>query len=248
MSTQTKQFVFNKEFLVTSADVDFEGNVHISALANFLIQAAWRHAEHLGWGVDEMTEHNLAWILSSMKIKIKNYPRWRQTIRIETWPKGIERLFYLRDFVIYDSENNILGTGTSNWILIDIERRRPKLHNLNDEAIQQNKGKHAIEEKITGIQFEGEIDLDTDYNVKYTDIDINQHLTTTRYIDLMFDTYTPEQIALNRLTDITINFIKEITFAEKIKMVRSKPAGNSVKFKLISEKQEKPCFLAELKY
>lgn len=248
MSTLERKHIFNKEFLVTSADVDFEAKIKISALSNFLIQAAWRHAEHLGWGVDEMNEHNLAWILSSFQIKISDYPKWRQTIRIETWPKGIDRLFYLRDFKVFDSDNNLLATGTSNWILIDIERRRPKLHNLDDEAITKNTNRHAIEEKIGSIMFDGEMGSTYDYIVRYSDIDINNHLTTTRYIDLMFDTYTPEQINKNRPKEITINFVKEITFAEHITMVRSIMSHNSTKFQLISEKQEKPCFKAELKY
>jgi medium-chain acyl-[acyl-carrier-protein] hydrolase len=248
MSDQTRQYIFNKEFLVTSADVDFEGKVHVSAFVNFLIQSAWQHAEHLGWGVDEMNEHNLAWILSSLQLKIIDYPKWRQTIRCETWPKGVDRLFYLRDFKIFDSDNNLLATGTSNWILIDIERRRPKLHKLDDEAIRKNANLHAIEEKIASIKFDGEMDSTYDYMVRYSDIDINKHLTTTRYIDLMFDTYRPMQISKNRPSEITLNFIKEVTFDEHITMVKGNLVNNTTKFQLISEKHEKPCFKAELKF
>lgn len=247
MHSDKRQYVFNKDFLITSADVDFEGKTKVSSLTNILIQAAWQHAEQLGWGVDDLAKHNLAWVLSSIRIKIFDYPTWRQTIQCETWPKGISRLFYLRDFNIYDSDNKLLASATSNWILIDIERRRPKLHNLDDEAIKKNSGKHAIEEEITPVKFDGEIESSYEYTVKYSDIDINQHLTTTRYIDIMFDTFSPEQIGNCRAREVKLSFLKEVTYAQNIRMQRHGLCNdNGVKFQLISEKQEKPCFLAEL--
>lgn len=246
MSETERQYIFHKEFLVTSADVDFEGKAKVSALTNFLIQAAWRHAEHLGWGVDDLHKHNLAWVLSSMKIKILGYPEWRSKIKIETWPKGIDRLFYMRDFKVFDENGNILALGTSNWILIDIERRRPKVHKLDDEAILKNQGRHAIEEKIGAVNFDGQLDSTYDYITRYSDIDINQHLTTTRYVDIMFDGYPPEYIGKNRPKGITVNFIKEVKFGQRVTMFRSTGKDNAVKFQLLTEDQEKPCFKAEL--
>lgn len=246
MSDSERKFILHKEFLVTSACVDFEGKVKVSALTNFLIQAAWQHAEQLGWGVDDLRKQNLAWVLSSLKIKILSYPEWKSKIKIDTWPKGVDRLFYLRDFKVSDDKGKVFALGTSNWILIDIEKRRPKVHQPDDEAIQRNKEVHAIKEKIEALSFDAQIDSTNDYVVRYSDIDINHHLTTTRYVDLMFDSYSPEFIRNNRPKEITLNFIKEVKFGQKVTMTRGKLQGKHVKFQLLTEEQEKPCFKANL--
>ncbi len=247
MAQTNEPYILNKKFTITSADADFSGNLKISALTNFFIQAAWQHAEQLGWGVDELAKHNLAWVLSSMRIKINSYPEWRDTVLCETWPKGMERLFYLRDFIIYNKDNNIVASATSNWMLIDISRRRPKLFKLDDKAITHNKDKHAIDEKIAPVNFDKEVEQENLYKIKYSDIDINKHLTTTRYIDLIFDSYSPDEMKFKRPIDITLNFTKEITFGESVRIFRSTQENNKVKFQMISP-GEKVSFKADINF
>lgn len=240
------QYVLDQDFLITSADVDFEGVLKISALSNILIQSAWQHAGLLGWGSKDLEQFNLAWILSAFQIKIFDYPKWSQQIRCKTWAKGTDRLYYLRDFIVYDERDNIVAVAGSKWLLIDIERRRPKSHNTDAEVLQFNANKHAIQEKIATPKFEGDCNFELDYTVKYSDIDINQHLTTTRYIDLMMDTFDLIDMRKKRPKEIAVNFIKEVNFGEQVKMMRCQNSPNNMQFQLLSNEMEKVLFRAEL--
>ena len=234
------------EYLVTSADVDFEQKLRFSSFTNFLIQIAWRHAEQLGWGVEELHKHNLVWVLSGLQLELDEYPKWRETITIETWPKGINRLFYLRDFLIKNNQGKVIGRATSNWILIDIEKRRPKLHQLDDEVFKANLDRHAIADLLPNLKPEGDIENTTGFTVRFSDVDINQHLTTTRYIDWMFDTYTPDQIAKTRPKGLVVNFAKEIKFDQEVNMQRLVESEKITDFRLIHSKENTIFFKARL--
>jgi acyl-ACP thioesterase len=240
--------MLKKEFLVSSADVDFEQKLRFSSLTNFLIQSAWQHAESLGWGVDELHKYNLVWVLSGLQIKLDQFPRWRETITIETWPKGMNRLFYLRDFHVYNPHMEVIGRASSSWLIIDMERRRPRLHNTESDVFQQNINKHAIEDPLPVLKWEGETFKSEINKVRFSDVDINHHLTTTRYIDWMFDTFSPGDISECRPKELIVNFNKEVGYGQQAFMNRANRSGNIEKFQLLSPENNRIYFNAELRY
>lgn len=245
------EIIQNTKYLVTSADVDFEEKIHISSFINVLIQSTWRHAEHLGWGINILRKHNLSWVLSGLKLEILDYPKWKDELIIETWPKGINRLFYLRDYIGYNKDNEIVAKATSNWLLIDSDKRRPKLKlldNLND-VISENK--HAIPEPVPLLKIDSEPDnvKEKEYEVLYTHIDVNQHLTTTGYIDFVMNTFEPEFISKNRIKEIVLNFQKEVLFGSKLKLAYSSQDKRLMRYYLYTlENKIKPCFTCELNF
>jgi medium-chain acyl-[acyl-carrier-protein] hydrolase len=243
-----KEYIIRRNFLITSADVDFEGVLRISSLTNFLIQSAWQHAEILGWGVNDLMKKNLAWVLSGFKIELLSYPVWKQTITVETWPKGINRLFYLRDFNISDEQGNVFAKATSNWLLIDIDKRRPKLIEIDNEVFHMNPDRHAIKDFVPVLNFTGEAESTTPYQVRYSNVDINQHLTTTGYLDFVFDTYNPDFISKSRPKTVIANFIKEVKFGAQINMLRNKLSESQHLFQLEASDSTNAYFRAELTY
>ncbi|MBN1119251.1 MAG: hypothetical protein JXA77_18720 [Bacteroidales bacterium] len=239
--------IIKRKYLVTSAEVDFEGKIRMSALINFLIQTAWQHAEHLGWGVSEIQKYNLSWVLSGIQIELNEYTNWKEEIAIETWPKGLNRLFYLRDYIIYNQKGEKIGKATSNWLLIDVDKRRPKLHKVKniDKVITD---KHAIEDLIPSLNFAGKPEKKTNYQVRYSNVDVNQHLTTTGYIDFVFDTFDPDFISKNRPRVITMNFLKEVVYGTNASMLRITDDENKKQFILEPAEGGKAFFKCELSF
>jgi len=55
--------------------------------------SAWRHARHLGFGYEETRKRNEFWVIVGLMVRmIENSPLGKVR-HVETWPKGIERLF-----------------------------------------------------------------------------------------------------------------------------------------------------------
>jgi len=222
MSTKN---ILEEKIHVTSADTDFTKTLKPSALINMLIQVAWHHAEILGFGIDLLHRENLIWMLSRIHVKVHSYPCWNEILSLSTWPKGIRRLFYLRDFEICDSQNNIVARATSEWILIDIKTKRPKLFQPENNIFHQNKDKHALKNEVPLLETIPS-GFETFCNkVHYSDIDLNQHLTTTRYIDWMMDTFDIGFLRKNKCKEIITNFLREIPYNETVDILRSKKDG-----------------------
>ena len=243
----TNNSLLTKKFQIFPLDADFKGNMRIGALINYFIQAAWQHAEELGWGLDAFEKLGYSWVLSQLKIKINSVPKWPGEITVETWPKGLNRLFYKRDANILDFDGNIIASITSNWLIIDKISKRPKLYKQDLEMLMRNQFKHAIHEDVERIKIEGVPAFSTSNKVKYTDIDINQHLTTVKYIDYIFDTYDLNFINANTPKELTINFLKEVKFGTEVTINRYEE-GNIHFFDIIIVELKQSCFRAELHY
>lgn len=94
-------------------------------------------------------------------------------------------------------------------------KRRPRLHDPENEVFSFNQKKHAFEELVPIVDFNSEAAEEYLFQVRYSDVDINQHLTTTRYVDWMFDTFSPNSLRNKQICGLTLNFLKELTFGQK---------------------------------
>ena len=207
---------------VTSAEADMYGSLRAGALVNLLIQAAIVSADSLGFGLAYLRKNQLFWVLSRLSLILDRDVKWQENITIETWPRDIDGLQYLRDFVVRDTEENIIGRATSAWLCIDMNRKRPvKLNDENTSAFNQLSDRLAhihSPEKLSPVT--GEWDEKKVIEPAYSDFDLNGHVTTTRYIDWCMDSFTRQFHAINRFREMEINFIKEILPEEQVSLER----------------------------
>ncbi len=211
---------------VTSADTDMYSRLKLSALANYLIQAAICSAEKLKFGFSALKEENLFWVLNRLTIEIYRPVKWSEIAEVETWPKNIERIFYLRDFIVRDEQGEIVAKATSAWLSIDLKSKRPTLLNSNKtEAFTKLNDLHALDYfplKLDGIQK----DYTCTITPEYFDIDLNKHVTSTRYIDWMMDLFDPEFHRTHYPKHLSINYMKETMYSEKIELAQQNNGTN----------------------
>ncbi len=238
--------ILEKKFPISSRHADFKSELRLSALINDYIQAAWQHAEALGVGYQHLKEQGLGWVLSRFTLDIYRLPKWPGEIKIKTWPKGMNRLFYLRDAEMYHGEEKFAAI-TSAWLIFDVKSKRPKVLYKDQPYLHQLAGKHAIESDIPALKIEGTPNLSTSYKVRYNDIDVNLHLTTVRYLDFLFDTYDIEFMRENTPKKMTVNFLKEVVFGDQLVLHRFED-GNIHGFELYSPANNTVNFRAEVTY
>jgi len=209
------------DFKITSADTDMFTRIRAGAMVNLLIQSAINSAESLGFGFDGLKEQKLFWVLSRMTIEIYHPLTWNQETEVETWPKSIEGLHYLRDYIVRDKKQNIIARGTSGWLAIDIENKRPKvIEGIYAEMFVHLREKHGINESPEKLPATSEGDSFTTHS-GYFDFDLNRHVTSTRYIDWMMDTFTADFHHKHYPKKISINFMKETMPGDSINIIRS---------------------------
>lgn len=217
-------------YRITSADTDMDARLRLGGLSNLLIQSAISSADSLGFGFGGLRQQQLFWVLSRMTMEIYRPLKWYEEVVVETWPKDIEGIIYLRDFIVRDKAGEIVAKATSGWLAIDLTTKRPKrIDGLDAEIFMQLRDKHALNqspEKLqptaTGDSFE--------VRATYFDIDLNKHVTSTRYIDWMMDTLPLEYCRSNYPRRFSINYLKETMPGEAIRIMRSEGPEGCIHF------------------
>lgn len=118
---------------------------------------------------------------------------------------------------------------------IDLSTRRPKrIEATHEELFTSLKNRHALPaapDKLGAVK-DGETFMVCS---TYFDIDLNKHVTSTRYIDWMMDSFPLDQVRSKYPRRISINFIKETMPGETIVLKRMQESENRYSFEGSSE-------------
>ncbi len=222
--------VLQYTFVVTTADCDMNARLRAGGLVNFLVLAAINSADTLGFGYAGLRGQQLFWVLSRMTVEIYKPLKWYDTAVVETWPKDVNGLLYLRDFVVKNQHDEIVAKCTSGWLAIDIQSKRPrKVEEKFSYIFDRMKERHALDQLPEKL---GPVSAGDPFEVKSTwfDLDVNKHVTSTRYVDWMADTLPADILRSHYPKKISINYLKETMMGESIRMIRSSSDENQFIF------------------
>ncbi len=187
---------------------DRYGNVRPLILMNELQGVADTHAEVLGCGRTYLIENNMAWVVTHYLVDIVEMPREAEELSFITWPSAHDGLRATRDFEVRGSDGRLMVRATSQWILIDMEQRRPL--RLEEKLATWN----IIPERAWDRSFEKFPDFETVkthvFKCRFDDIDVNQHINNAVYA--VWATESVGYVYRNQhvLKRIELNFKKEI--------------------------------------
>jgi medium-chain acyl-[acyl-carrier-protein] hydrolase len=205
-------------YRVSSADTDMEARLRPGSLVNMLIQSAIQSADKLGLGFGGLRKEKLFWVLSRMTLEIIRPLKWYENVVVETWPKDVEGILYLRDYKVTDESGELVARATSGWLAVDIESKRPrKIEGTDIESLVKLRNKHAIQqvpEKLANFN----ADHETKVATTYFDLDLNKHVTSTRYIDWMMDSIAVDYLVTHYPKTLSINYMKETRLGEIIQI------------------------------
>lgn len=208
-------------FSITSAETDMFGRLRLSSLINLLIQAAVQSADKLGFGYRDFVRRRLFWVLSRISLEIEKPLQWTHTGNVETWPKDVDKLLYIRDFMVTGRHHEVVARGTSGWLAVDTETRRSRnVVDADTSVFFRMKDKHGLSRLPEKLLHSGG-DVVAEIKTTYFDIDINRHVTTTRYFDWMMDSFTPDFHQHHYPKKVSANFIKEIRPGEVVQLIRN---------------------------
>jgi medium-chain acyl-[acyl-carrier-protein] hydrolase len=210
--------VWADEYKIHSYEVDTKGQATIPFLCQFMQESAWNHAEHLGVGFSHLIEKNSAWVLSRQLIAIDLFPKWGDTITIQTWPTGRERLYWYRDFQILNEDDNPIGRATTAWLVIDLTRRRPQRADAIQLTLPDDIERlfRRRPEKIAPLNSRG---LRNTIHVGYRELDVNDHVNNVKYIEWILDTFDLAFHKSHNLQEIEINYLSEATYGDEVSVI-----------------------------
>lgn len=184
----TKQKIWTEHHQINWDDTSPEGTLNLTGLNILLQRAAVEHAEHLGFGFQVMSKQNLTWVLIRANIEIYRLPKWREKIRLTTWPREMARLSAFREYVMVgDDTNEVLCNASSEWLLINLDSRRPQKMDDHRFFDQYTTNKEALTKKIPRVSKSCNYEDLFRISPRYSSLDMNGHTNARKYIDWLDD-------------------------------------------------------------
>ena len=206
---------FIREYSIRSYECDCNGTLRIVALMNIFQDVADSHASILGVGIEHCLEHGLAWVGTNYHIKINRMPSWHEQIVIATWPAAEKKIGAIRDFEVRDDEGNIIIVASSQWVLIDFQRKRPV--SLRDNLpFYQIIEQRALPTDFPKIESPERIDISRNFAVRYDDIDVNRHVNNSIYPLWATEAVEADFRLHHRPCEIEIAFKKECLYGDTV--------------------------------
>lgn len=212
---------YKKEYVIKGYECDFRGDLKFPALMNHLIELSGEHwAATVGrTGKDPLAGGDLTWILIYYQAELSKVPKKDEKIYLATDYKSYNRLFAYRNFYVLDENDRVIIQIESVFALMDLDSRR--MVKLEDDyfaglQLEEPKGSRIKRyPDIAGLSDDAEL-LERDYYVRYYDIDSNQHVNNTMYLEWGIDVLGGEFLSQHQLTFAAIKFDKEVHYEDYV--------------------------------
>ena len=209
---------FSKEEInVRYSDLDYDKSLKPFSLLNFFQDIASDNAEQRGFGYSFIYPQNLMWVLLKYRIEFNEYPCNIQHLTLKTEPRGINRLFAYRNFIL-SSKDKVLARASSQWALVDFKNKNMvNAENIIKDNPFMSKYVQSDEDLPFGkIKPLTSSDYEKEFEVRYNDIDVNKHANNGNYIIWALEPLPVEFRTENKLKAIDMYYKKEIKYGEKL--------------------------------
>lgn len=206
---------------------DFRRKATLPMIGGYMLQSATKHAEERGFGYSVMMAQNKAWVLTRMYIRMLEYPLNETEIKINTWVTDMNKLFTERCFSIEDASGRGIGYARSLWAALDLETRRAtNILDMKDLNGYISDKKCPIESASKVVQPRTDCELVHSFPVLYSDIDINKHFNSIKYIEHFVNAFPIEMYEKKEIQDFNINYLFEGHYGEKLDILQAEVEPN----------------------
>ena len=198
------------QFVAEPFHVDYTGHLTIGVLGNHLLNVAGFHSHDRGFGIDRLNKEHYTWVLSRLALEMYDLPMQYESFTIETWVENVDRLFTDRNFAVLNKEGKAIAYARSVWAMIDTETRKP----VDLMAIHDGDIAGYICDKDCPIDKPSRIKVNSKepvaiLPVKYSDMDINGHVNSIRYIEHILDLFPVDAFKEKRVRRFEMAYVAE---------------------------------------
>lgn len=220
--------IWTEQTHIKSSETDFQKLLKLSAFFQLMQDIASNHADHLGVGFEDLSKHELAWVLSRKKVRFYDFPLMGETITVRTWPKGLQqKIFFMRDYDLTGADGRLLAVSSSAYVLVSTRARRIMLPNALDRPVPDNNGLSALDEILEKLPApDEELQSCCTLPVGYSSVDVMGHVNNARYIEWIGDCFSLDEHRANRPHWLQINYLNEVLPGEQVTLQRGLRSGS----------------------
>ena len=226
-----------ERFFLSAGDCNAQGELSLAVLTSKIIDIATAHANSLGIGNPVMEHLDYGWILSRLAIEMQSYPKANSEYYLSTWIESFNRHFSVRNFEISDASGKSYGFATSVWMVLNWATREnagTSHLNLAEEMISGDKAPISKFGKHMPIIEPGADDASAAHHALtatapaeirtfgYSDLDFYRHVNTVRYVAMLMNSFSLEEMDANAVRRIELAFMREGRYGETVRLLRSR--------------------------
>lgn len=236
--------IYSKDWEINFTQCTPNGYLKHTDLCNLLQLTAAAHSEIGGISFSDMQEFDQAWVLSRMRVEIKELPRWKDTVTVKTWINTLENSRSVRALELYVNGIKLVGSETF-WAVFNTKTRRPEPLALPYSHFELFPEKKATNDTFSKINLHGETKIVCKKTVVLSDLDIVNHVNNVKYLEWCLD-FVPTGLLLNQnIASFEMNFMKELSQNDSI-AIHENESQNKTVFSV--SKEDKNCFALELNW
>lgn len=233
---QVKEKAGRYEFLAEPFHCDFSNHLFMGHLGNHMLNAADFHSNDRGFGMTYLNTIRKTWVLSRLAIEIEEMPKAYARFYVETWVESAMRFFTNRNFKVEDVQTGqVYGYGRSVWAMIDTETRQPvNLLEVHDGALLdyvENKKTCPIE-KGSRVKMGDQAQLVHSIDTHYSDIDINGHVNSVKYMEHVLDLFPLSYYQSYRLRRFEIAYVAEAVCGNRLHFYREQTSEHDFNIRI----------------
>ena len=194
---------------------DSKGRMRPSNICSSMLNFAYRHADARGFG----STSSLGWVIARMGVHVERVPLEKERLRVDTWIRNLYHGFTDRCVRMVDKDGNEVVSMIATFAMIDLETRTSV--DLNGNIGVAMNGCLVPDEqlalrRIPSINRTPVEEVTFKRRPHYSDIDVNGHMNSIRYIDHILDAMPIEYIKSHDLTDIIVAYMQEGSATEEL--------------------------------
>lgn len=244
--------VWHEDYKITSYLVNLRGRAGLFAVLNLIQDVGWMHAI----AANVRLSSGLAWVFTRQKLVMQQWPKWNETITIRTWLRQPDSsAFILRDYEILHKDV-VIGTCTSTFTVIDTNTRKIATQDWA-AYVSLFKTEGMLEHVPAKIPYNTEAQDLSVFEVRNSDIDLNNHVNNTQYAKWVLDSISIDTLKAGvDLLEYEVNFLAEARSGDRVtvqKCVEEKLADQKdqatgiTQFQGVRVSDQKPVFTAKLR-
>lgn len=196
-------------------EVDYMGEYQLCHLLNRFSEIATISAKELGMWNEEMMKQ-YGWVVAKQSLHLEQPIYYKDIIELSTTINNGSFVSFPRYYFIKKNEKEI-GYCSSIWTLIDIQKRRivsPKKIGISIPEVEHD----IYLEEPQSIDINIPMEYKITRQVLYSDVDTNQHMNNTRYIQWALDIIDYQIHKEFFISDLNIQYKKEIRPLENVQL------------------------------
>lgn len=116
--------IYTEQFRLSTLICDEDDQLTLWGLARLFQHIAGRQSDILGVGFRNLQPDHKAWVLTRVYYQVSRYPKAGEQLTLRTWARQDNGLVAPRDYQLVDAEGRICAVSSSNWVILDMDKRR----------------------------------------------------------------------------------------------------------------------------